>query len=234
MRVNNREFILVDKKEEAKDVVSLFFKPTDNLEYSFISGQYVNITPDSMGGHGKSYTISSIPSEKLVCLTIKRRGKTSNAIIDLSLNSKIIFDGPYGFFYPEEDASEVVMIAGGIGVTPFYSYIKDIVEKKKNIKVTLLYSNQHKQAISFFDELLEISKNNPQIKVIYSLTQEKIKYPLIQEYTRIDEKILKKYLGVFIGKNYYICGSISFVNNFWKLLKTKEVMESAIFTESFF
>ncbi|MCF7898593.1 MAG: FAD-dependent oxidoreductase [Candidatus Pacebacteria bacterium] len=234
MKVNNREFILVDKKEEAENVTSLFFRPTDNLDYTFVAGQYVNITPQSSSGHGKSYTISSIPSEKLVCLTIKRRGKTSNTIIDYPVGTKVLFDGPYGFFYPEEEYNEIVMIAGGIGVTPFRSVIKDIVDKKKNTKVTLFYSNQYIKDISFLNELDEISKNSSQIKVIHCLTQEKTKHPLVNEYSRISEKLLKKQLVTFTGKSYYICGSIHFVNDFWKLLKDKEVSESDIFTESFF
>lgn len=234
MKVNNREFILVEKKDEAENVVSLFFKTTDNQPYNFVPGQYVNITPLSSSGHGKSYTISSIPSEGFVCITIKRRGKISNSIIDLPVNSKLLFDGPYGFFYPEDEVNNIVMIAGGIGITPFYSFITDTVKKRKNTKITLFYSNQYLKDISFFEKLNDISKHNTNISIIYSLTQEKIKNHSITEFTRFDEKVLKKHLVTFTGKSYYICGSIHFVNDLWKLLKSKGVTESDIFTESFF
>jgi len=67
---NNREFILIGKKNEAENITSLLFNPLDNLEYRFIPGQYVNIKPQPIIGRSKSYTISSIPSEKTICITI--------------------------------------------------------------------------------------------------------------------------------------------------------------------
>ena len=88
--------------------------------------------------------------------------------------------------------------------------------------------------IAFFEELNEISKNNPQIVIEYCLTQEKMKHLLVQNYSRIDEEILKKRLVSFSEKSYYVCGSISFVNDMWKLLKTLGASEADIFTESFF
>lgn len=234
MKANKKEFILTSKKVEAENVASLFFSPIGWSGFSFTAGQYVNIMPPGIIGHGKSYTISSDPSEKFVCLTIKRKGKVSSAIIDLPLNSKIYFDGAYGYFYPEEKYEEVVMLAGGIGVTPFYSVIKDILAKKKKTKVTLFYSNQYIKDSAFFEDLNEIVKNNPQITVVHCLTQGKEKHSCVQNYSRIDEKMLKKQLVTLSGKGYYVCGSIGFVNDLWKLLKGNGVSETDIFTEAFF
>lgn len=234
MEQNNREFILVDKKNEAENITSLFFKPADSLDYPFISGQYVNIKPLSISGHGKSYTISSSPYEKLISLTIKRMGNVSSALLGLSANDKLLFDGPYGYFYPEEKCDDVVMIAGGIGVTPFYSIIKSRIKSKNKGKVLLFYSNKSLKETTFFEEFNDLAKNNPQFKVVYNLTQEKVKHPLVQEYSRINEKLLKKYLVSFKNKCFCVCGSIQFVNDLWKMLKDAGVKEENILTESFF
>lgn len=231
---NKREFVLVNKKDEAENIVSLFFKPVDNLEYKFIPGQYVNIKPSSISLHGKSYTISSIPGEEYVCLTIKRKGEVSSAIIDLEGGEKLFFDGPYGYFYPEKNSGDLVMLAGGIGVTTFYSIIKDRLKSNIRNNITVFYSNKTLKSTPFLNELKNLEKNNLSLKVINILTQENTKNPLIQEYSRINEKILKKYLGLLENKNYYICGSIQFVNAMWKLLKEAGVSEELIFTESFY
>src|ERR1035437_4020521 len=111
MKQNNREFILVNKKNEAESITSLFFKTAYDLDYDYLAGQYVNIKPLSDSSHSKSYTISSYPYEKLVCLTIKRIGNTSSALIDFPIGGRLIFDGPYGNFYPGEDNNGLVMIA---------------------------------------------------------------------------------------------------------------------------
>lgn len=234
MKNNNREFVLVDKKVEAENVTSLFLQPTDDLEYNFLAGQYVNIKPPTSSGYGKSYTISSSPDEKLICITVKRKGETSSALIDMNVGEKLFLEGPFGYFYPEDYEKEIVMIAGGIGITPFYSVIKNIINSGAKTKVTLFYSNQNIKDITFFDELNNISKNNSNINIVHCLTQEKTKHDSIKEYSRLDKNILKKHLGNFDNKNYFICGSIEFVNSMWKLIKDEGVHEMNIFTESFF
>lgn len=234
MKSNKKEFILVSKKVEAENVTSLFFSPIGWTDFNFVAGQYVNIIPPGVISHGKSYTISSDPSEKFVCLTIKRKGKVSSAIMDLPLNSKIYFDGPYGYFYPEEKYDEIVMLAGGIGVTPFHSVIKDILAKKKKTNVTLFYSNQYIKDAAFFEELNEIAKKNPQITIVHCLTQGSSKHPAVQNYSRTDNKMLKKQLVTLEGKGYYLCGSISFVKDMREVLIGAGVPEADIYTEAFF
>lgn len=235
MQKNNiREFILVEKKEVAENVTSLFFKPTDGLKFDYIPGQFVKIKPNLPSGHGKAYTISSIPSDEFVCITVKRKGEVSSAIIDLKVGEKINLDGPYGHFYPEHDSKEIVMLAGGIGITPFYSIIKSNFESKKQSKITLFYSNKTIKDIVFFDGLNDLSNDNPKFKIIYCLTAEKENNPSIQEYSRIDESIIMKYINSLEDKHFYICGSISFTDDMRKLLKKMNVKEENIFTETFY
>jgi len=231
---NNREFILIGKKNEAENITSLLFNPLDNLEYRFIPGQYVNIKPQPIIGRSKSYTISSIPSEKTICITIKKKGEMSSALIDLPIKTKLTLDGPYGYFYPEKDCGDLVLIAGGIGVTPFYSIIKSKLISNYNSNITLFYSNKTIDRTPFFKELNKMSEDYPFLRIIYCLTEENIKHSLIKEYTRINEEILKKYIVSVDKKCYYVCGSVGFVNDIWKMLKSIGVEEEKIFTESFF
>ena len=231
---NDREFVLISKNNEAENITALSFRPADNLDYKFIPGQYVNIKPQTVSGHGKSYTISSLPSEKNIVITIKRKGEVSSAILDLHIGDKLFFDGPYGYFYPEGNSGDLVMLAGGIGITPFYSIIKDRLKSKSKNSIVLFYSNKTLKETPFLAELKNLEKDNLSLKVVNVLTQEDTKNPLIQEYSRINEKMLKKYINTFEDKRYYICGSIQFVNAMWKLLKVTGVSEDLIFTESFY
>ncbi|MDO8442712.1 MAG: FAD-binding oxidoreductase [bacterium] len=234
MENKNREFVLVSKKDEAENIASLFFKPADGAGFNFIAGQYVSVKVPSIVGRSKCYTISSSPNEKLICLTVKRQGVFSSALIDTAINDKLIFGGPYGKFYPEENCEDIVFIAGGIGVTPFFSVIKEKINSKAKPKLTLLYSNKTISGIAFFDELNDLAKNKGIDKLVYFLTQEKGKHPLVQEYSRMNKESLKKHLVSFGKRNYYLCGSIQFVNAIWKDLKESGVPEENIFTESFY
>jgi len=231
---NMREFVLISKKNEAENITSLSFRPADNLDYKFIPGQYVNIKSQTVSGRGKSYTISSLPTEENIVITIKRNGEVSSAILDLPVGDKIFFDGPYGYFYPEENSGDLVMLAGGIGITPFYSIIKDRLKSKSKNNIMLFYSNKTLKEAPFLDELKSLEKNSLSLKVVNVLTQEDIRNPLIQEYSRIDENMLKKYIVSTNNKCYYTCGSVGFVNGIWKMLKNMGIDEGRIFTESFY
>ena len=252
MENKKREFLLVSKKDEAENIASLFFKPADGSEFSFIAGQYVSVTLPSIVGRSKCYTISSSPKEKLICLTVKKQGDFSSALIDTAINDKLIFGGPYGHFYPEENCEDIVFIAGGIGVTPFFSVIKDRLNSKSKSKMTLLYSNKIISGIAFFDELNKLAENKVIDNMVYFLTQENPstgsthstgsllrkatdgQAGQAREYSRINKELLKKYLISFSKRNYYLCGSIQFVNAVWKDLKESGVPEKNIFTESFY
>jgi ferredoxin-NADP reductase len=229
-----REFILINKRIESKDVVSLYFDPEDGNPFSFISGQYVNVKHPNIPNHGKSYTISSSPNENHICLTIKRKGAMSSMMIDSEIGAKVTFSGPYGYFFPEKYDKDIVFLAGGIGITPFFSILKDKLGSIEDKKIYLFYSNKTTGDIVFFDDIDKLSKKTSKLITIYTLTQEKTSKDCGYEFSRIDKKMLNKYLTSIKGKYYYICGSISFVNNMWKLIKSFGVSEGDIFTESFF
>lgn len=234
MQNNKREFVLVDKKPEAANVTSLFFKPTDGPGYDYRPGQYVDIKPSSVYGHGKSYTISSIPSDELVSLTIKKSGTISSAMLDMQINDKVIFDGPHGNFYPENSTDNIVMLAGGIGVTPFFSIINNMIKSGSGTKITLIYSNKTKDDITFFDSLNKLACSSPNLEIVYCLTQEKMTDPNINEFKRIDTDIINRYAPYLKNTNYYICGSIKFTSDMWRTLKSMNIDEDDIFTEAFF
>ena len=155
-------------------------------------------------------------------------------MIDMPIGGTIEFDGPHGNFYPEKTMDDIVMIAGGIGVTPFYSVIKNMVESGSSTKITLIYSNKTKKDIAFFDSLNELMSKNPNLKVVYCLTGEKTIDLKINEYSRIDDNIISKYTSHLKEANYYICGSIGFVGDMWQILKSIHIEEDKIYTEAFF
>ncbi|MEI6420418.1 MAG: FAD-dependent oxidoreductase [bacterium] len=227
------EFIIESKKQEAEGVVSLYIKKVDGQKLDFKAGQYLVVKPLGSDLKSKAFTISSAPSESLVCLTIKVKSGTSLAITNLNIGDKVAVNGPFGHFYPENNLEELVMLAGGIGVTPFYSVIKDRLENITPGKITLFYSNKNMPQTALFKELNKLSVDNDNFRVIYTFTQEK---PTVDnfEFGRINIKFLKKYLSKLNNKKYYLCGSIQFTNDMWKILKDASVEESSIFTEAMY
>jgi ferredoxin-NADP reductase len=229
----SRPFILEKKHEETDDVTSLFLRTKTPEPFVFTAGQYVNISPIA-GAHGKSYTISSAPGEGLIRITIKRKGKISAALMDLAIESEIALDGPYGYFFPEEEQDSLVYIAGGIGITPFVSMLNHAAKQGIPCNATLLYSNKTKADVVFREELEKLTTTDKSLSVVHFLTRSKETAVIPVEYKRIDAKLLKKHIGGSKNKWYYICGPIQFVTDIWNMLRGMNIPEDHIFTESFF
>lgn len=239
MLVNNHKIncVLVSKKKEAEGVITLRFKIGKNSGFSFVPGQYVIIYLKGQSGpEGKAYTISSIPGDKFLSITVKKVGKFSTALHELKIGSIVIMDGPMGYFFPEEKSEEIVFLAAGIGITPFFSVIRAYIKNNllNDKKIYLFYSNRAKESITFFDELNKFSENNKNIKIFYYLTRQEIKDKYIREFQRIDAKSIKSKLSCLDNKNYFICGPISFVSDIRKILLNEGISELNICTESFY
>ena len=121
-----------------------------------------------------------------------------------------------GDFTVDDSSQELVFIAGGIGVTPFRSLLKQLDHDKKPINVTLLYSNRD-QNIVYKEELEEIAKNNPQFKIYYIFSPE-----------HIDEAKIKEVIPDVQKPLFYISGPEPMVDALGELLKKIGVQEDHI------
>ena len=236
----NSLFILKDKISEADDVITLEFFSAERPQ--FIPGQSVDIyfLDDRCGGQGKPYSISSVPSDDFLNVTVKKVGRFSGALHDLKIGEKVKISSPQGYFYPEDEMKDIVFLAGGIGITPFYSIIKDNFNNKTNKNIFLFYSNKTRNSAAFLNNLNNLAKNWLKLKVVNIFTRESAAWRTKtlaaenNEFSRIDIKMLKKYLKDLDKKYYFICGSVGFVNDLWKELKKNKVEEDYIKVESFF
>jgi len=229
--------MLVSRKKEAENIVTLKFKIDKNSKFSFISGQYVIVYLKGQSGpEGKAYTISSIPGNNLLAITVKKIGRFSTALHELKVGATVTAEGPMGYFYPDEKSKKIVFLAAGIGITPFISIIRTYARENwlKGKKIFLFYSNKTKEDTAFFDELNKLSENNKNIKLFYYLTRQKTKDSRIKEFSRIDIKSIKRKLKNLVGRDYFICGPIKFVFNIRRALLDSGVSELKIRTEAFY
>ena len=236
---SNNKFrcILVSKKKETKDVITLKFRLDKNDKPCFIPGQYVIVyIKGQLGPEGKAYTISSIPGDRFLAITVKKIGRFSTMLHELKIGATITMEGPKGYFYPEKNDREIVFLMAGIGITPFLSIIRDYAENNllKDKKICLFYSNRTKEDVIFFNELNKFSEDNKNTKIFYHLTRQKIKDKYIKEFDRIDIKSIKKKIVDLGNKNYFICGPIRFVLDIRRALLDEGVEECKIHTESFY
>ena len=229
--------ILASKKKEAEGITTLKFKPKRADKISFIPGQFIFVyLKNESGLKGKPYTISSIPDDKFLSVTVKKAGEFSTALHNLAIGESVTIGEPMGRFFPEEKNEELVFLAAGIGVAPFVSIIRNYAKKGllKNKKIHLFYSNKTKKDIAFFDELNGISDKNKNQRIFYYLTRQKIKDSRIKEFKRIDAESIRDKLGCFENKDYFICGSMDFVSDIRRAILNEGVEKQNIHIESFY
>ncbi len=131
----NGELMVVNIHRETHDVKTFrFVYPEGDIPFNHLPGQYMNLTLSIEGETVKrSYTIASSPTQRgHVELTIKRNseGLASRFMHDqLKIGDTIRVGAPAGkFFFHDLKSKGVVLIAGGVGITPLMSILRNLTD----------------------------------------------------------------------------------------------------------
>ena len=161
---------LADKENLVDNVWAFRFEPSEPM--SWTAGQYMRVelpheNPDAEGTK-RYFTVSSAPYEQRVQITTRVTGTTfQTALAKLHMGGELqLLAKPDGDFVWEDTDKPLIYVAGGIGITPFYSIVKQRVHDHQPINVTLVYGNRTDK-IPFKPEFDEWQAANPQFKVQY-------------------------------------------------------------------
>ena len=192
--------------------------PGQHLTFRFpFKGDKLHLSPSEKGDPVsfalRSYTISDIAGDNKFRVSIKKEknGKVSQAIHqDLKTGDILEARGPKGnFIYTEHRKKTDVFIAGGIGVTPIIAILKSNAEKKQ--PVYLILAIRETRLLTFRDEILELCKLNPQIKVHVFVSQKEKADDILPDgwdfhFNRMTLESLKNILPSKNPCNIYYCG----------------------------
>jgi predicted ferric reductase len=179
------------------------------------AGQYASIRimrPDGWS-EPHPFTISGAPEDAVLRLTIKKGGKFTSSIGELKPGSPVKCMGPLGVFCKDIDAKpSIVMIAGGVGITPFLSVLRHFRNIKAPNKVTLFWANKTIEDIFSTEEIKQMSRELS-LNVVHCLSRDDdvnryvdTQYPNVcYENGRLSEDILKRH-GVVRDAAFYLCG----------------------------
>lgn len=218
------QFVKVSEVIDHGDAKSFVLVPdeakgTKSLAY-FRAGQYISIALDMNGNTAnKPYTLKSSPKDALgekdnsYTVTIKhtKNGQGSEYILDnWQTGTEAIISGPLGNFYYEgiRDAKNVVALAGGSGITPFFSMAAAIADGIEDFNLTILYGSRNKDSILLKDGLDEIEKRaGGKVKVVHVLSDEEAAG---YEHGFLTADLIKKY---FSGDtSIFVCGPKAMYN----------------------
>ncbi len=177
----------IEKIQRTSDCFSFIFKPEVDIKWQ--AGQYMHFSiphnqPDDRGIN-RFFTISSAPFEKNIMITTRFEFEKSStfkkALFSLEKNQIISAVGPDGEFVISEFNKSYVLIAGGIGITPYRSILLDLEfnNNLKDLEVFLLYSNRNNEIV-FKDDFDRLANSYNTFKVRYIISPERLNLDLIK------------------------------------------------------
>ena len=213
------KFYVKKIKCETGDTFSLILSRPKN--FSFKAGQFCFLRLNKKRLYARHpFTISSAPGQQDLKFTIKNTGRFTEAVLNLKLGDEVVAEGPFGIFTPKDSAKNLLLIAGGVGITPFLSIIKNLQLENKKINVILLYGSKTKEDIICKKELDDIKEN--WLKKVYAING------------HITESLIKKHVKDITGFSCYICGPEPMKKSVKKALYNLGVKKRDIIIEDFF
>lgn len=222
------KFKVKEIKWETADTFTLVLEGKERPDFKAGQFFFLRIEKDKLFAR-HPFSVSSSPLNKDLNFTIKLKEKFTKTAKELKKGEEVKLEGPFGNFNLKDDKKDVVFIAGGVGITPFMSMIREKIEKGSEQKVILLYGSKTHKEIIFQKEIDSI--NEEWFDKVYILSQEDSK---ICEKGDIDKKIIERYVKNGKERLFYICGPERMKDSCFKILRDSGVKKKDIFFEDFF
>lgn len=185
-----------------------------------------------------SHTLSlvSAPHEQRLTLATRMRdSRYKNALAALPIGAPLYLDGPFGSaLVPEETGRPLVLIAGGIGITPFISILRDAAYHGRQRPIRLLYSNRRPEEAAFLAELQALERDCPAFSLVASMTRMASSAQTWNGPTGyLDAQRIDEYCRDLPAPLYYLSGPPALVEALYDMLDDAGIGEEDIRSESF-
>ena len=230
---------LTGKENIAEGTMAFQFRKPDGFQ--FRAGQAIDLTlidpPETDAeGNTRAFSIASAPSDPDLVFATRMRDSAFKRVLkasDPGLKANIA--GPTGSLTLHKNASKAaVLLAGGIGITPFRSIVRDAVAQKLPHAIYLFYSNRRPEDTAFLEELQKLQGTNPNLHLIATMTDmDNSQAQWAGETGFLTADKIRKYLPSLDGPIYYIAGPPAMVAAMRKMLVESAVDEDDIRTEDF-
>lgn len=233
--------VVLGRKEEVAEGTWGFRLRLNGQEFAFRPGQSMDLTfpgapsPDPRG-HKRTFSIANSPgASDLLFATRIRQSPFKRDLLAAPEGTELVFEGPFGDFNLPKNPADVVMLAGGIGVTPFRSMLEDATARSLAHDLSLIHSNRTPEESPFLDELRRWTTANHRFTYVPTMTQvEKSTKPWLGLRGRVDAAFLNDVLDDDRAKAFYmVAGPLRFVEAARKALDEVGVPDDRVRSEDF-
>lgn len=231
---------LIERQEVAEGTMSFTFD-LEGQRFPFKPGQYNSVTiPNPLyqdeEGSTRPFSIASSPRDLFILIATRMRGSAfKRTLAEVPLGTRVNFNGPMGSFtLPQDAANPLVLIAGGIGITPFRSMIKHAAEQELPHRLTLIYSARTPQEVPFLEELHGWERENQNFRFIPTMTKpEASKQKWTGRTGYVDAAFLRETLEGLDRLVFYAAGPPGMVDGVAQALVEAGVADDRIRAEQF-
>ncbi len=230
-----RPLTFVRSQEVARGTIAFYFEKPEGLTYK--AGQYIDIeiinpTETDTGGSIRTFSLASAPHESELMIATRIRDSAFKRALEKLKPGEVVSMKAMGGSFTLHNKYErpAIMIAGGIGVTPFRSMVLDVAERNLPHRILLVSSNRTPEDAPFLDELKNYSGENKNIVFapMFSKESGRLTADKIKIYT---EQFLATANGAL--PIYYVVGSMDMVNTVRDMLEANGVDSDDIRGEEF-
>ncbi|QDT81316.1 Flavohemoprotein [Gimesia maris] len=249
---NGYRSFVVDRKEQESDVVTSFYlKPADGQPIpDYQPGQYITVKIDhpTTPTSPRNYSLSDQPGQRYYRISVKKEGPLtadapggliSNYLHEqVELGDTLQIGPPCGEFTLAADTPStrpVVLLAGGIGITPLLAMAKTLVATQPERPVYLLQAARNSSTHAFAEEVQQLQKNGSklQTRVIYDQPLEgDVEQQRCDATGVVSESLLREWTP-FEDAEYYFCGPKVFMQNVYRSLQALDVGDDRVHFEFF-
>jgi glycine betaine catabolism B len=219
--------------QRTPNVVSLRFPRPAELSYK--PGQFFFVTLKKDGKElSHHFSFSSSPTEPRHIEFTKKLSDSeySQALKAVKPGNWARIDGPYGQFTFEGEYPKIALLGGGIGITPFLSYVRNATDKSLDSKIVLFYGCRTPNDIVFHSEFEELAQKNSNFKTVFTVNEATPGWK--GKVGMITADMIKQTLPDFADYIFYTCGPPPMIKAMQALIESlglpKEKLKVEYFT----
>ena len=228
--VSTHEVALVGREEVAASTMA--FRLSRPVGFDFQAGQALTLSliepPAEPNSAQRIFSLASAPGDSELAVATRMRAGSAfkRALQALPLGSKVKIRGPRGVMTLHEDqARAAVFIAGGIGITPFMSMLRQAAHDRIARPLLLLYSNRRPQDAPFLAELEAMAHAIPAFRLLARMTDAQ---------GLVDASTLRSFVGGAAAPIYYLAGPPAMVDAMKAIARHAGAADSDVRSEEFY
>jgi Na+-transporting NADH:ubiquinone oxidoreductase subunit F len=239
-RVQQYRAVIERIRDLTPDIKELRLRLREPDAIEFVPGQYVQLECPAYGENPepvyRAYSIASPPSDahavELIVRLVPGGICTTWVFTMLKEGDEVVFNGPYGEFRLSDTGREMVWIAGGSGMAPFWSIIRHLREQGIQRRCTYFFGAVQRDELFLVDELRQLEQELPGFRFVPALSGAPAGDGWAGERGLITE-VVDRHVPDGADAEGYLCGSAGLIDASLKVLARKGLTPDRIFYDKF-